>query len=190
MLVTGLGNPGPSYAQTRHNAGFLVVDALAARLGLRWKEVPYRALQAQGQAEGRRIVLLKPMTYMNLSGQAVAGACRKLHLGPAEVLAVCDDLDLPPGRVRVRARGSAGGHRGLISLIQELGSQEFGRVRVGIGRPPAGVDVVDYVLEPFTQAEAPALEAAVQLAGEAVLAILREGFEAAMNQVNGPGGAP
>lgn len=184
ILVVGLGNPGPEYASTRHNVGFMVADRLAGRLGCRWKPAPFPALEASGRVEGREVVLLKPTTYMNLSGKAVAAAARRRRLGPGEICAVYDDLDLPPGTVRVRPEGGAGGHRGILSMIAELGTSAFGRVRVGIGRPGPGVSAADYVLSAFPPDEWERVEPALDRAADAVLAVVAGGYEAAMNRFN------
>lgn len=183
-LVVGLGNPGPEYASTRHNVGFLAVDRLAVRLGGRWKRASFPGLEALAQAGEHRVVLLKPATYMNLSGKAVAAAARRHRLGPGEICLVHDDLDLPPGAVRVRTEGGAGGHRGILSVIAELGTNAFGRVRVGIGRPGPGVEPADYVLSPFAPTEWEIVAAGVDRAVDAVLAVIADGYEVAMNRFN------
>lgn len=186
LLVVGLGNPGPEYASTRHNVGFMVVDRLARDLSLSWRQAPYPGLEARGGVDGRRLVLLKPMTFMNLSGGAVAAAARRHGAGPAEICVVYDDLDLPPGALRIRGGGGgAGGHRGVLSIIEALGSRDFLRVRVGIGRPLPGRDAARHVLSPFPEREWEAVAPAVERAAEAVLAVLREGPERAMNRFNG-----
>jgi PTH1 family peptidyl-tRNA hydrolase len=184
-VVLGLGNPGSSYAATRHNVGFWVLDRLAERHGLRFGKKEYRSQVARGELEGERVVMLKPQTYMNASGEAAQRIRRDLGLEPTAFVAVYDDLDLPLGRVRVRRDGTAGGHRGVQSLIDCLGSQDFARVRVGIGR--AG-DAVDYVLDRPTEAEATVLREAVERAADAVETVLRDGVAAAMNRFNGPPG--
>lgn len=183
-LVVGLGNPGRGYAGTRHNVGWAVADLLAARLRVRWRRAGFAAEVAEGDIGGRRVVLLKPLTYMNRSGEAVAEAARR-YGAAGRVILVHDDLDLPLGRVRVRRGGGAGGHRGVLSVQAALGTREVGRVRVGIGRPPAGVDPADYVLAPFAPEEEAAVGEAVERAAAAVETVVREGFEAAMNRFNG-----
>ncbi len=183
-LVAGLGNPGPQYAQTRHNAGFMVVDGLAERFGWRWREGRWHGLLAGGQAGGREIILLKPLTYMNRSGEAVAAAARWFGLNPGGIILVFDDMDLPLGKLRLRLQGGAGGHRGVASVIQALGDEAFCRVRIGIGRPAPGQDAAEYVLQPFTPAEREALAPALEAAREAILLAVAEGFEAAMQRFN------
>lgn len=184
MLAVGLGNPGPEYAASRHNVGFLVVERVAAALGARWRPAAGPALEAAATVAGRPLFLLKPLTYMNLSGRAVAAALRRHGLGPDRLCVVHDDLDLPCGALRLRPGGGAAGHRGVLSIIEELGSAGFARVRVGIGRPAERARVVDYVLAPFTAAEWELVAPAVARAAEAVLAVAREGLEAAMNRFN------
>ncbi|HET6202373.1 MAG TPA: aminoacyl-tRNA hydrolase [Planctomycetota bacterium] len=184
-IVVGLGNPGEEYRGTRHNAGFEVLDRVAADLGVafgkpRWGRVP--PAEAGGDAAGG-FLLVKPKTYMNLSGDAVAKACEVHGASPADLLLVCDDLNLPAGRLRLRARGSAGGHHGLESVIGRLGTEEFARLRIGIG----GVvgDAVPHVLGRFAPGEGPGMEAAYVRAAEAALLWLRGATVASlMNEVN------
>lgn len=183
-LVAGLGNPGASYQDTRHNIGFMVMDALAARLGAAFQN------EKRWQSHVAKITggwLVKPQTYMNLSGRAVAGLAR-FHKVPAqEILVVCDDVDLPLGRLRLRPAGSAGGHNGLKSLIESLGGSDFPRLKVGIGAEsgrPAGERLTGHVLGKFAPDEQAAVASAVERATEAVLAALRDGLGAAMNLFN------
>ncbi|MBI2059770.1 MAG: aminoacyl-tRNA hydrolase [Nitrospirae bacterium] len=180
VIIVGLGNPGRKYHHTRHNVGFRVVDHLAAG-GRKFKKNANGDLDLSLEWEGRKLLLLKPQTYMNLSGEAVAGV---LQRGRDRVIAVCDDLNLPLGNIRVRKDGSDGGHKGLRSLIEHLGTDEFVRVRVGIGRPDPGQDVVDFVLKPPKDGEDSVFEAVVQTAAEAVRLILADGVDAAMNRFN------
>ncbi|HHW42503.1 MAG TPA: aminoacyl-tRNA hydrolase [Desulfotomaculum sp.] len=185
FLVVGLGNPGPEYAQTRHNAGFMVVDRLARELNIPVGRRVFFSLTGRGQLEGRQIMLAKPMTYMNESGRAVAAIMRWHRLTPADLLVVSDDLDLPVGRIRLRRAGGHGGHRGLQSIIQHLGTNGFARLRMGIGRPVhEGMDVVDWVLGRFTPEEGPLIEQAVAAAAEAVRVVVTVGLEEAMNRFN------
>ncbi|HHW15364.1 MAG TPA: aminoacyl-tRNA hydrolase [Firmicutes bacterium] len=187
-LVVGLGNPGPEYANTRHNAGFLVVDRLSRKMGVQVTQKLRQALVGEGRLAGQRVALAKPQTYMNLSGEAVAGLVQWYKLSPAEVIVVYDDKDLPPGRIRVRPGGGPAGHRGMISVLQALGTDEVARVRVGIGREaPGEADErgIGYVLSPFSAEEQPLVEAALDRAAEAVETILSEGVEAAMQRFNG-----
>lgn len=181
-LVVGLGNPGPRYAPTRHNIGFMVVDHLAAEGGGRWGEQDH-SLAAQVQVADQELVLLKPQTYMNRSGVAVAALQQRLGFAPGEVLVLLDDFLLDFGRLRLRRGGSDGGHNGLASVLEHLGTVQVPRLRLGIGAPPAGTEDIEYVLGPFGAAEPVA-----DLVGRACQAIetcTREGVDKAMNQFNG-----
>ncbi len=183
-LVCGLGNPGPRYAWTRHNAGYLVVERLASLLGGKWRNYKDLALTARVEVGGTPVLLVKPLTFMNLSGTAVAPLLSASGLDLDELLVVADDLDLPLGVIRLRPKGSAGGHRGLASVISSLGSSNFPRLRLGIGRPPAGCDVVSYVLSPFAPEERPIFEKVLDRAAAAVQSWVAEGIAAAMNKFN------
>lgn len=183
-LVCGLGNPGPRYAWTRHNAGYLVVDRLASLLGGKWLEYRGLALTARVKIGEVPVLLAKPLTFMNLSGTAVAALVRAGGFSLEEVLVVADDLDLPLGVIRLRPKGSAGGHRGLASVISALGTSEFPRLRLGIGRPPEGCDAVSYVLDPFPPEERATFEFVLDRAVEAVQSWATEGIVAAMNKFN------
>jgi PTH1 family peptidyl-tRNA hydrolase len=183
-LVVGLGNPGSYYARNRHNAGFMVVDLLADRLrvgGFRGKFGGEVALAALG---GERAVLLKPQSYMNLSGQVVARAAQFYQVEPGDIVVVHDDIDLDFDRLKVKVGGGHGGHNGLRSVIQDLGTPEFVRVRIGVGRPPPRQDPADYVLEDFGPAERRDLDLVVARAADAVETVVREGVTAAMNRHN------
>lgn len=184
-LIVGLGNPGEEYAAHRHNVGFRVVDALARAHGLRFlRHKVARARLARGQIGGRAVILAKPQTFMNLSGQAVGRLSRTYNVPPERILVVYDDLDLPPGRLRLRPAGSSGGHKGVQSIIEALGTPAFPRLRVGIDRPPAGMDPVEYVLQPFDKEQGPILAEAVELAVAAIECWLAEGITAAMERFN------
>jgi PTH1 family peptidyl-tRNA hydrolase len=192
--IIGLGNPGLRYAQTRHNVGFRVVERLAEQLSWHWDSRHAQALLAGGTIDKERVVLAKPDTFMNNSGIAVSGLVRWFKLTPADLLIICDDLDLPLGRVRLRAQGSAGGHHGLESIIAHLHTQQFPRLRIGIGRPAnPRMDTIDFVLGSTPQEERAVLAAAEERAAEAALTFVRAGIETAMNRYNTapqPGGAP
>ncbi|MBX5450761.1 aminoacyl-tRNA hydrolase [Thermogemmatispora sp.] len=184
-LIVGLGNPGPQYAPTRHNVGFRVVDKLAHKRGWRWNEERSRALLASGWLGREKVILVKPLTYMNLSGEAVGALARWYRLSPQDILVVCDDLDLPVGRLRLRARGSTGGHNGLESIVHHLHSDQFPRLRVGIGRPTERhTSVVDYVLGVPPPAERAQLDQAEDEAVAAIELVLARGLEAAMSVIN------
>jgi PTH1 family peptidyl-tRNA hydrolase len=183
-LVVGLGNPGPDYADTRHNVGFRVVDALAERLRVDAFEREHGALVGWGQHKNRRLGLAKPLTFMNRSGDAVAPLCEHYDLAPADLIVVVDDLHLDVGTVRLRPSGSSGGHNGLQHVAQRLGTTTFPRLRVGIGSDFADGEQVDYVLAPFTASQEPAVEAAVADAVEAILTAVRADLDTAMNRFN------
>ncbi len=172
-LVAGLGNPGPGYEGTRHNAGFWLVEALARRAGAALREEPrFRARLARAEVHGRDLRLLEPLTYMNRSGEAVAAVARFYRYPPEAILVAHDDLDLPPGAVRLKRGGGHGGHNGLRDVIARLGSRDFFRLRLGIGHPGPGADVVGYVLSRPPAAERAAIEAAIEAALEALPDIL------------------
>jgi peptidyl-tRNA hydrolase, PTH1 family len=182
-LVVGLGNPGRRYARTRHNVGFRVVDRLAARWGVSVEREVHRALVGEVRRSDQRIMLVKPQTFMNASGEAAASLQRFYRVGAGEVIAVHDDVDLEVGRVRVRRGGRGGGNRGVDSLITTLGDG-FVRVKVGVGRPPAGPVAADYVLAVPAPEEAARLERAEGLAADAVELVLSDGLDRAMNRIN------
>ncbi len=183
-LIVGLGNPGPKYQRTRHNVGFEVADRLAQRAGeSRWKE------RFSGQTLDLRIgdvpcLVLKPLTFMNLSGRAVQAACRFYKLDPADVLVICDDFHLPLGKLRFRARGSAGGQKGLADILNSLGTQEVPRLRIGVGELPDRWDAADFVLSRFTKDEQPTIELALDRAADAVGDWAGSGIEYCMNHYN------
>jgi PTH1 family peptidyl-tRNA hydrolase len=172
-VVVGLGNPGAEYRDTRHNVGQRVLDHLARHvLGVPWRR-DGPMIRARGRWGGAPIALIKPLAFMNVCGPVVAEALRRHRAGPEDLILVYDDLDLPLGTVRVRLKGSHGGHRGVRSVIEALGTQEFRRVKVGIGRPARKEDVVDFVLTPFAPEEWPTVDAAVAAAAERVLALIQ-----------------
>jgi PTH1 family peptidyl-tRNA hydrolase len=183
-LVVGLGNPGPKYAGTRHNAGFMVADALQRRAaGSGWQE-KFQGLASRVELDGRPALLLKPLTFMNLSGRSVARAAAFFRIEVAGIVVVHDDLDLEFGVVRVKVGGGTGGHKGIASCAAVLADPGFVRVRVGIGRPSFG-DATDYVLQSFSKAEAAELPDIVERAADAVEAVVERGAVKAMNEFNG-----
>ncbi|GAV22794.1 aminoacyl-tRNA hydrolase [Carboxydothermus pertinax] len=183
FIITGLGNPGREYENTRHNAGFMVVDGFAEKFGIPITKKKFKSLVGEGEIFGEKVLLLKPQTYMNLSGTAVQEAVFFYKLPLSRLIVVYDDLDLPLGKIRLRLKGSAGGHRGMGSIISCLGCDEIPRLKIGIGRPAFG-DVKDYVLEPFTREEREILEPTLKFAVEALAVALKEGFNKAMNDFN------
>jgi len=185
-LIVGLGNPGVRYANTRHNIGFRCVDALAERHGLSFAKQQGKALIASGTIAGRPVLLAKPQTYMNASGESVSALASFYKIAPDRILVIFDDLDLPVGTLRMRKSGGAGGQKGMKSIIEKLGTQEFSRLRFGIGRPPGRMDPADYVLLPFRDDDESILVAeAIDRVVQAVHTWLAEGIDIAMNQCNG-----
>jgi PTH1 family peptidyl-tRNA hydrolase len=185
FLVVGLGNPGREHAGNRHNIGFMVLDRLAADHAISLGRVQNRSLVGTGKIAGRDLVLAKPQTYMNLSGEAVGALARYYKIPPPNILAVYDELDLPFGTLRLREKGGAGGHNGMRSLIRHLG-EEFPRLRLGIGRPPGRMPPAAYVLQDFGREDAPIVEEMITTAVAAVETFLREGINLAMSRHNGP----
>lgn len=183
-LIVGLGNPGARYDGTRHNVGFLVLDTLAGRLGLSLNRAQDKALQSRANIAGRQVVLAKPITFMNVSGEAVGKLTRYYKIPSHKVLIVHDDLDLPTGKVRLRARGGHGGHNGMRSITQHLkGSQDFPRLKIGIGRPAGQLPVASFVLQAFNKAEATDIDIAVQECCDIVHSIMAVGLEKALSGV-------
>jgi len=183
-LVVGLGNPGQEYADTRHNAGFAVIVALASRYGIKVKDAKYSSLFGRGKIGGLDVCLQQPLTYMNLSGQAVKGAVKALSLDLSDLLVISDDLDLPLGRLRLRGSGGSGGHKGLKSITEVLATDAYPRLRVGIGRPPEQVSVEDYVLSRWSAAEKLLLAASIDRAVLAVENFVLHGVAHAANVYN------
>jgi PTH1 family peptidyl-tRNA hydrolase len=180
-IVVGLGNPGPQYEGNRHNIGFLVADELAARVGGRFKAHKMGADVLEGHLAGKRVVLAKPRSYMNLSGGPVAGVARFYKAPLENIIVVHDELDLPFGTVRLKTGGGDNGHNGLRSITKSLGSKEYHRVRFGIGRPPGRMDPADYVLRDFAAAERKELAFEIDRCADAVEALVGQGLEAAQN---------
>jgi PTH1 family peptidyl-tRNA hydrolase len=187
-LIIGLGNPGREYSGTRHNVGFAVLGTLAREHGINFDKRCCHSRAGEGRIGEQQVVLAKPQTFMNLSGEAVAALMRKYKVKLGDILVIHDDLDLPLGKVRIRANGSAGGHNGLKSIIGSIGSMEFARLKIGIGRPEnAGIerrDVIDHVLSDFDAVDRKIAEEAIDRAVEAVEAIIEQDLETAMNQFN------
>jgi len=184
-LIVGLGNPGPRYHHNRHNVGFMVVDALADAANVPIRRVEFRALIGKGAFLDERLILAKPQTFMNNSGQAVGALVRFYKIPIDHLLVVHDDLDLPFGTLRLRPRGGAGGQRGMGSIMAKLNTQDFARLRVGIGRPPGRMDPSDYVLYDFDPPEEEMLPELLSSAVDAIRMFLQDGIERAMNEFNG-----
>ena len=187
-LIVGLGNPGAQYVNTRHNAGFLALDAIAEKLGVRIERTRFKALTAEATLGGAHVMLLKPQTFMNLSGEAVREAAAFYHIEPANVIVIYDDVCLPVGRMRVRGKGSDGGHNGIKSIIAQLSSDAFPRIRIGVGeRPNLEYDLADWVLSAFPPAEREVLAKTYPIAKEGLVHILNGNLPAAQQRCNGAG---
>lgn len=183
-LIVGLGNPGAEYQNTRHNVGFRAVDLLAERHRIDTRKTQKRAFVGHGRIGDMPVALAKPITFMNLSGESIAALLRAFDLQPADVIVVTDDVDLSTGRLRVRPSGSAGGHNGLKSVIEHLRTEDFPRIRIGVGRPKGERAMIDHVLSKFERTELEPIAQAIESAADAVETILSEGVEAAMNRFN------
>jgi PTH1 family peptidyl-tRNA hydrolase len=185
-LIVGLGNPGREYARNRHNVGFQCLDHLARVHGIEFRRHRFKAALGEGRIGGHRLLLAKPLTFMNESGLAVGSISRWYKISPERILVIHDDLDLPLGKIRLRPNGSGGGHKGINSIIAELGTRDFARLRIGIGRPERG-DPIDYVLGDFGRDQEPVVATTCELVECIVLSFLEEGIERAMNAYNNGG---
>ncbi len=184
-LIVGLGNPGKEYARSRHNCGFRALDILADKLGCRVDKGKFQGLYGQCTYQGKKLFLLKPQTYMNLSGKSVLQLSAYFNIPPQRIIVLFDDISLPPGRLRVRRDGSAGGHNGIKSIIGELGSQDFPRVKIGVGaKPNPEYDLADWVLSGFSAAEEKELAGALERSADAALCIVTAGVDEASNRYN------
>ncbi len=183
-LIVGLGNPGKQYRDNRHNIGFMLVDKLAERLELTFSRLQHKALVTDGRYQGKKIILAKPQTYMNLSGQSVGALMRFYKLPLINLLVAFDDVDLPFETIRMKSSGGSSGQKGMKSIIQQLGSEEFPRLRLGIDRPPGRMSTPNYVLQDFSKADAEDLAIFLERAVDAALLFVNEGIESAMNQYN------
>ena len=185
-LIVGLGNPGKDYAHTRHNAGFRALDILAQKLNCKVDKGKFQGIYGQTKYGDNKLYLLKPLTYMNLSGQSVLQLSAYFHIPPERIIVLFDDISLPPGRLRIRPNGSAGGHNGIKSIIAQVGSQEFPRVKIGVGaKPSADRDLADWVLSAFSAQEEKALAFSLDKAADAALTIIEKGIYEAANLYNG-----
>ena len=185
FLIVGLGNPGPKYEFTRHNAGFLCIDLLAQQLGVRIDRIKFKSVVADVAIEGRRCILMKPQTFMNNSGEAVRDAANFYKIPPEHIIILFDDISLPPGKLRIRRKGSDGGHNGIKSILYLLGSDQFPRVKLGVGtKPHPDYDLADWVLSTFQKDEFPLMKEAMEKACEAVPLRVREETDRAMNLYN------
>ena len=185
-LIVGLGNPGQEYERSRHNCGFRAIDILADKLGCKIDRAKFQGLYGQTTYKGKKLMLLKPMTYMNLSGRSVLQLSAYFSIPPQKIIVLFDDISLEPGRLRIRPDGSAGGHNGIKSIIQELGSQTFPRVKIGVGaKPHPDYDLADWVLSSFSAQEEKALTVSLPNAADAALAIIDSGVPEAASKFNG-----
>ncbi|MEP7133692.1 MAG: aminoacyl-tRNA hydrolase [Chloroflexota bacterium] len=185
FLLVGLGNPGREYKDTRHNVGFMLIDRIAVRLNARGLKVQSKAIVMNTTHEERKLILAKPQTFMNLSGQSVQGLAHFYKVPFTNMLVLSDDLDIPFGTIRIRASGGPGGQRGMASIIEKLGTKDFPRLRLGIGRPPGRMDPAAYVLQNFSKDEMQTLSEVLDHGAEAVFAFVTHGLNKAMNEYNG-----
>ncbi len=185
FLIIGLGNPGREYRQNRHNLGFMLVDRLAVRLNARFTRLQSKALVASALFQDQKVILAKPQTYMNLSGQSAQGLVHFYKVPLNKILVAHDDLDLPPGMIRIRPDGGSAGQKGMESILERFGTDEFPRLRMGIGRPPGRMSGPDYVLQDFSDSEMGSISEMLDRATEAVICFITSGLDAAMNKYNG-----
>lgn len=183
-IIAGLGNPTKEYDKTRHNVGFSAIDALADQYHIDVSEKKHKALCGRGAIEGQKVVLMKPQTFMNLSGESIRAAVDFYKVDPEDIIIIYDDISLEPGQLRIRLKGSAGGHNGIKNIIAHLGTQEFPRIKVGIGAKPPRMDLADYVLSRFSQGEQKLMDDAFKEAADAAVMMMTDGAERAMNHFN------
>jgi peptidyl-tRNA hydrolase, PTH1 family len=183
-IIAGLGNPGRGYQKTRHNVGFMVINRIAKEAGIKIRGFKYKARTGKGKIDGHKVFLIKPRTYMNLSGKSVESCLNGLSAYPSDLIVIHDDLDLPIGRIKIKNSGGTGGHKGIRSIIDHLGTDQFTRVRIGIGKPPHHQDTADYVLENFSPAEKNIIQGSIVNGAEAVQIIISDGTDKAMNKFN------
>lgn len=186
FVILGIGNPGKKYDGTRHNIGFIAMDYMSEKYGIKINKIKHKALIGEGTIAGEKVLLVKPQTYVNLSGESLREICSYYKVPVEDVIVIHDDVSLPCGRVRIRHKGSDGGHNGIKSILYQLGSDAFTRIRIGVGEPPAHYDLADWVLGRFSKEEVTHLSKLVDcVVEEAVPEILKNGAESAMNQYNG-----
>ncbi len=183
-IIAGLGNPTREYDKTRHNVGFETIDRLADKLGISVEERKHRAFCGKGIIGGEKVILAKPQTFMNLSGESIRSIADFYKISPEQIIVICDDINLTEGQLRIRGKGSAGGHNGLKNIIAHLGTENFPRVRIGVGQKPEGMDLADYVLGRFPKQQQELMEEAYKNAADAVCMMIEEGEQAAMNYYN------
>lgn len=185
MLIVGLGNPGKKYAFTRHNVGYLTLDLIAEALNIEVKTIKFQGLYGEGNFRGQKVRLLKPETYMNESGRSVRACAQYFKIPPEEILVLTDDIDIPFGTIRIKRSGSAGTHNGLKSVIYQLQSDQFPRIKISVGQKHPQQDLASFVLSGFPKDDGPVIEESLERARDAAIAILTEGLDRAMNQFNG-----
>jgi len=183
-LIVGLGNPGKQFEQTRHNVGFAVIDELSDRLGIELDKTKHKGIYGMGTILGNKVLILKPLTYMNLSGECIRPVMDYYNIGIEDVMVIYDDLDLPVGKIRIRTKGSAGGHNGIKSTVANLGTQQFNRIRIGIDRPKNGMQITDYVLGRFTEEEKNSVKESVEKSASACEKWLNTPILQVMNDFN------
>lgn len=184
FIIAGLGNPTREYEKTRHNVGFEAIDILADKLGIRVTDKKHRAFCGMGMAGTEKVILSKPQTFMNLSGESIGSMADFYKVDPEHIIVICDDINLEEGQLRIRTKGSAGGHNGLKNIISHLGTQEFLRIRVGVGEKPKEMDLADYVLGRFPKDQEAMMEDAYKAAAEAAIMMVTDGADMAMNHFN------
>jgi len=184
-IIAGLGNPGKKYEETRHNAGFMAVDLIAQKLNIKVNKIKFKAVYGDGTHTGKRVVLLKPQTFMNLSGESIRDAVEWYKIPLSNLILIYDDIDIPAGALRIRKKGSAGSHNGMKSVIYHLQSEDFPRIRIGVGKPPEEWDLVNFVLGKFSDDEKRIMADAVERAALAALSIISDGIDKSMNVYNG-----
>lgn len=184
-LIAGLGNPTAKYENTRHNVGFDVIDELVEQYNIPLDVIKHKGMYGKGKIEGQTVILLKPMTYMNLSGESIAEVVKYYKIPPEDIIVIYDDINLDVGRLRIREKGSAGGHNGIKNIIARLGTEEFPRIRIGVGMKPPKMDLVDYVLSHFSEDERALMNQGYERACEALKLMLVDDIAGAMNQYNG-----
>lgn len=183
-LIAGLGNPTKEYDKTRHNVGFSVLDVLADKYNIDVSDRKHRAYCGKGVIEGQKVLLMKPQTFMNLSGESLRSAVDYYKIAPEDIIVIYDDISLEPGQLRIRLKGSAGGHNGIKNIIAQLGTQEFPRIKVGVGAKPPRMDLAAYVLSRFSKGEQELMDEAFREAADAAVMMMRDGAERAMNHYN------
>ena len=181
-IIAGLGNPGKDYETTRHNTGFLFLDVLSEKLGFEIKKLKFKSLYADTMIAGKRCIVMKPQTFMNLSGESVRDAAQFYKIPPEHIIVIFDDINIPVGNMRIRRKGSAGGHNGIKNIIYHLGSEDFPRIKIGVGKNAEDVDLKEYVLDGFSKAEAEKVRSVMDDACDAVELIIRDNIEEAMNR--------